>query len=92
MMCAFMSVALTGCGGGGNEAMSDPGSGTAYAFHTPTVNATRHYSETVTDNSGDMINIGFTTTVTAVNADGTSPSSCRARQDRVPSSTEPTMP
>lgn len=62
-------LALAGCGGdsGGNGS----GSGMAYAFVPPVVNSVRNYAETVVDNSSNSIDIGYTQTVTAVNADGT---------------------
>ena len=48
------------------------GSSTSYSFVTPVVNATRAYSETITDNANNIIDVGFSDTgPTAVNPDGT---------------------
>lgn len=64
----ILIAALEACGGGGSQ--SSPGSGTAYAFVTPVVNSTRVYAEVVVDNSNNSIDVGFSQTVQAVNADG----------------------
>jgi len=59
---------LTGCGGDGGGASS--GSGTAYNYVAPMLNSTRTYSETITDNSNNMISIGYSDAITTVNSDG----------------------
>ena len=63
---SVLSLSCCGGGGGGNL-----GSSTSYSFVTPVVNATRAYSETITDNANNIIDVGFSDTVTAVNPDGT---------------------
>jgi hypothetical protein len=67
----LLSLIVTGCGGGSDGGSSTPGSGTSYAFIVPVLDSTRTYAVTIVDNSSNTINIGATTTVTAVNSDGT---------------------
>ncbi len=63
---------LAGCGGdGGSGSGNSSGSGMAYDFVIPVLNSMRTYGETVIDNSNNTIDIGYTQSVTAVNADGT---------------------
>jgi hypothetical protein len=63
----ILSVILASCGGGD----SGNGSGaTSYAFVPPALNSQRLYSETITDNDNSTIDISYTETVTAQNADG----------------------
>jgi hypothetical protein len=64
-------LSVTGCGGGSDGNSSTPGTGTAYAFITPVLNSTHSYGVTIVDNSNNTIEIGTTSTVTAVNSDGT---------------------
>ncbi len=67
--CSGLSIlALTACGGGGMGNSS--GSGTPYAFVTPVLNSTRVYAESIVDNANNTIDVGFSQTVNAVNADG----------------------
>jgi hypothetical protein len=67
----ILTLALSGCGGASGTPGNMPGSGTVYHFVPPTLNSTRMYTETITDNSNNTINVSFTDTVTAINADGT---------------------
>lgn len=67
-LAALSILSLTGCGGGSG---GPSGASTSYGFVTPKVNSTRAYSETVTDDADNIIDIGFSDTVTAVNPDGT---------------------
>jgi len=68
-------AALCGCGSGNSGAngsgsySSGGGSGPTYAFITPGLNSVRTYSETIVDNSDNVINLSYTETVTAVMAD-----------------------
>ena len=67
-------LAFAGCGGGGSGGSSgmdtSPGSGTAYVYVTPVLNSTRVYAETIVDNSNNTIDVGFSQSVNAMNADG----------------------
>jgi hypothetical protein len=66
LILALLSIlSLTGCGGAAS------GASASYGFVTPAVNSTRSYSETITDNASNIIDVGFSDTVTAVNPDGT---------------------
>ena len=67
-LAAMTGTVLNGCGADGNGA--NPGSGMPYNYVAPAQNSTRAYSETVIDNAGNTINIGFTETITAVGAGG----------------------
>jgi hypothetical protein len=67
LSATILLLPLAGCGGG---SASTPGSGTSYSFVTPSPNSTRVYSETITDNSGNAIHVGFTDAVTSVNPNG----------------------
>ncbi len=61
------ALVLAGCGADGGSGNS-LGSGMAYDFVTPVLNSMRTYGETVIDNSNNTIDIGYTQSVTAVNA------------------------
>jgi hypothetical protein len=60
-----LTAVLAGCGGD-----SDNNGAVSYGFVTPVVNSQRVYSQTITDSQHNTINISYTETVTAVNADG----------------------
>jgi hypothetical protein len=64
----MVTAIVSGCGGGSSA--GKPGSGTSYGYVPPVLNSTRNYAETIADNSNNTINIGFSETVQAVNADG----------------------
>ena len=67
MAYALIATLLAACGGGtGNDGELSA----AYAFSSPALNSVRTYSQTITDNSNNTINLGYTETATAVNADG----------------------
>jgi hypothetical protein len=67
----YVVLSLSGCGGSGGGSSANPGSGTSYAFTAPPLNSTRTYDEVIVDNSNNTVNISFSDTVTAANADGT---------------------
>lgn len=71
MRTPILIVSLVLGGGGGDGAGNTPGSGTTYNFTPPTLNSTRTYAETITDNSNNTINVTFTDITTTINADGT---------------------
>jgi hypothetical protein len=56
------------CGSSSNSD-SGGGSGTAYAFVPPVPGVTRIFAETIVDNADNTIQIGFSDTVAALNAD-----------------------
>jgi hypothetical protein len=66
---ALVILALAGCGAGSGSGTT-AGSGPRYDFVTPPLNSTTRYSETILDSANNTIDVGFTRTVTAVNADG----------------------
>jgi hypothetical protein len=68
---SLLCLALGGCGGAATPiGTSNQGSGPPYAFTAPVANSTRSYTDTVTDNTGNTIDLGFTETVNVVNPDG----------------------
>jgi hypothetical protein len=66
-LTAAAVLALAGCGSGGE---SSSGSGMTYNFVPPVLNTMRNYTETIVDNSNNVINVGFDDTATVVNPDG----------------------
>lgn len=67
----LLCLALSGCGGRPTPiGTSSSGSGPPYGFTAPVVNSTRTYTDTVTDNAGNTIDVGYTDTVNVVNSDG----------------------
>jgi hypothetical protein len=63
---SMMSAALlSACGGDSGD-----GSTAVYGFVPPVLNSQRLYSETIVDSANNSIDISYTDTVTAVNADG----------------------
>jgi len=64
------TVILAACGGQASTNPTPPPHVTSYAFVAPSLNSQRVYSETIVDNASNTINLSYTETVTAVNADG----------------------
>jgi hypothetical protein len=72
---AIFALLAAGCGsssdsGSGGSSGSSGGSGTFYAFLPPASGVTRIFAESIVDNAGNTIDIGFSDTVTVVNSDG----------------------
>jgi hypothetical protein len=67
----FLISLITACGGGGNAGTSNSPAATSYNFVIPPPNSQRIYSSTIIDNSSNTINLSYTETVTAINANGT---------------------
>jgi hypothetical protein len=72
---AIFALLAAGCGSSsdsssGGSSGSSGGFGTAYAFVPPASGVTRILAETLVDNAGNTIDIGFSDTVTVVHSDG----------------------
>jgi len=68
-LASITTLILAGCGGGSGSSSSNGGV-TSYNFVAPVVGSQRIYTQTIIDNSSNVINLSFKDTTTIVNPDG----------------------